>query len=430
MDGVVPVLYGNKLSKHKTAMANRKQEDLINLSRWETINFYHLTIDQNIAAFLPTRIWKWISSYLSSRFGRKADFQFYPSNGDSGVYQLIENDGKVTITIASDWANDTFESALVGKLMRDDEPDYSIHLGDVYYVGDPSEVEANFGVKGNDQDQGDWAYGSKGFLALPGNHEFFSKGIGFYDNLLSKTFINDISVKQKAGFFCLENEHWRIIGLDTGYTSVGIPIWEFGFPAKCELNQLQLDWLKNEVNLGNPNDHRGIIILSHHQYYSAFENGKCYERPAEQLAVIMGENKSKIPVIWYWGHQHILAIYDNNKIGNGIQAYGRCIGHGGMPVVVPEINNNDAKKSHLLFYDLSYKFKIDDTFIGNNGYVKMILEGDTMIAKHIQLEVENIIAIPHEVMEEKWTINLENGALSHELTDESLTILYKFKPLS
>jgi len=32
---------------------------------------------------------------------------------------------------------------------------------------------------------------------------------------------------QHASYFCLENEHWRIIALDTGYRSIGIPVLEY-----------------------------------------------------------------------------------------------------------------------------------------------------------------------------------------------------------
>jgi hypothetical protein len=428
-------------------MAKRNPKDLIKLSHSELKNHFNTSVNNGIDEFLPSKVWTWIKTYVKSRFLGKEPFQFYPVGQKQGIHKMISNaDGKVVIAIASDWATDTLESLSVCTLMRTGEdmkeslPDYTIHLGDVYFVGNPEEVDANFAK--NDMGKSDWTYGTKGFLAIPGNHEFFSRGEGFYNNLLSKTFINDTlnntSIKQKAGFFCLENEHWRIIGLDTGYTSVGTPVWEFLFPPESQLLQEQLDWLEKDVILNDENDKRGLIILSHHQYYSAFENGKKYPKPAEQLAKIMGNVKSKIPVIWYWGHQHLLSIYDLNSVGNGIQAYGRCIGHGGMPVELPSILDSSdiekAQQSKLLYYNLQNQQLEEGELIGFNGFAKMTLEGKKLKVEHIQLSNEHeqlkhpeIPLIRDKVFEENWEIDISTGLLSGTFTDESQTILTKFR---
>jgi hypothetical protein len=414
-------------------MAKKTIKQLKDLSRWELVNFYHLHVENDTSKFFISKIWNWVGDYLKNRFGGKEDFRFYPNDGDNGVYRLLTGeDDKTVITIASDWATDTPDSALIGKLMKDENADYSLHLGDVYFVGKPEEIEANFGKKGDDNDYGDWAKGSKGFLAIPGNHEFYSTGIGFYDNLLSKTFIqksDTTTTKQKAGFFCLENQHWRIIGLDTGYTSVGVPIVEFFVKPDCKLSNEQVAWLINDVKLNNPNDKRGLIILSHHQYFSAFEGGEAFPKPAKQLAELMGEARAKMPVIWYWGHQHLLSFYKLNNIGSGIPAYGRCIGHGGMPVTIHTILKSAdiqcAIDNKLLYYDLRFQKFDEKTQLGYNGYVRMTLDGDTMIAEHIQNELNSETARTI-VMTEKWKIDLDTGVLSFELTDDINTPLTKF----
>jgi predicted phosphodiesterase len=416
-------------------MAKKTAKQLKGLSRWELVNFYHLEVENDTGIFLPTRVWNWAKSYIENRFGGKEDYRAYPREGDNGVYRLLENEeGKTVIAVASDWGTDTVESAVIGTFMRAEIPDYSLHLGDVYYVGTPKEVEANFGRKGDNSSQGDWAYGSKGFLAVPGNHEFYSKGIGFYDNLLSKTFIqkpDGTKTKQKAGFFYLHNQHWRIIGLDTGYTSVGIPIIDLIFPAKCELRDEQISWLINDVKIGDPTDTRGIIIMSHHQYFSAFEKGAGFPRPAEQIAEILGEPRASVPVIWYWGHQHLLSFHENNRVGKGVAAFGRCIGHGGMPVDVAEIDEDKATKSRLQFYDPTTRQLDGVTKVGGfNGYLKMTLDNEKMIAEHIQIAItENglpITPIKKVVMTEEWTIDLDLGTLTHNLIPE--TPLERFDP--
>ena len=98
---------------------------------------------------------------------------------------------------------------------------------------------------------------------------------------------------QKASYFCLENQHWRIIALDTGYDSIGWPLLEYVFQPACPLRPEQIDWLRTVVR-PRDDDPRGIILLTHQQYYSAYDNW--YPQPARQLAEFFSR-----PVLWFWG---------------------------------------------------------------------------------------------------------------------------------
>ena len=73
-----------------------------------------------------------------------------------------------------------------------------------------------------------------------------------------------VSQAQKASFFCLENEFWRIIALDTGYNSVGLPLLEYIFRPDCALPAELVSWLGESFK--RDDDRRGIVLLSHHQY--------------------------------------------------------------------------------------------------------------------------------------------------------------------
>src|SRR5215831_7712706 len=112
---------------------------------------------------------------------------------------------------------------------------------------------------------------------------------------------------------------------DTGYNSVGLPILEKlpWFQPSCKLHDAIEQWLRDEVKPAASN--RAIIMLSHHQNYSAFED--IFTTPAKQLAQYINR-----PVLWLWGHEHRLAIYGKARTEDGIESYGRCLGHGGMPV--------------------------------------------------------------------------------------------------
>jgi len=68
-----------------------------------------------------------------------------------------------------------------------------------------------------------WPTGAKGSFALNGNHEMYADGNGYWKLVLPRMGLkercSEWGAGQWASFFCLENKHWRIIGLDTGYNS-------------------------------------------------------------------------------------------------------------------------------------------------------------------------------------------------------------------
>ncbi len=358
-----------------------------------------------ISEFFKTNLLGFAWHYLKSRFGPRHAYQAYPSNGDSGIYQLqgsVTSREGVTIALLSDWASDTIESDTVGNLVAKHAPDYTIHMGDIYFVGAPKEIEANFTAP-----YASWYYGESGSLALSGNHEMYSNGNAFFQHLLPAMYVREGEIKktQQAGFFCLENEYWRVIGIDTGYTSVERPFIEVLSPPDCHLRKEQIDWLRGVVQLGNPDDKRGLVFLSHHPYISAFREE--YVKPGEQIMDILGS--AQRAVIWFWGHDHRMVVYNAARNGEGPLAYGRCIGHGGLPVEtrMPE-QTEDLAKIHL--YDRRIRTTIKKHQLGFNGFVTLNMHNEVLVAEYHDL---NDLLI----LREQWVINKENGQLAWEITD-------------
>jgi hypothetical protein len=124
---------------------------------------------------------------------------------------------------------------------------------------------------------------------------------------------------QQASYFALENDYWRVISLDTGYNTYSKMIDS----ANNTQPQAVVDWLRDVVKLGDASDPRGIVLLSHHQYYSAFEDVNT--ATPDQISPLFPQDNRTI--LWLWGHEHRLALYDNNQgEGNTLRAYGRCVG--------------------------------------------------------------------------------------------------------
>jgi len=326
--------------------------------------------------------------YFVNRIGKKHPFQNYQNpnddSKDKGIYKLTED--KNLISLVSDWASDTPESDKIGEIIKSHNPDFTIHLGDTYYVGTKEEISNNF------FENSSWHRGKKGSFALNGNHEMYARGISYFRDLLPTLGMYDELTEkytgQKASYFCLENNHWRIIALDTAYNSLWLPLLEIKYPGKCKLENELLNWLENTLNLKN--DKRGIIFLSHHQNFSAFEED--IPKPGEQLKKIIGDRE----VLWFWGHEHRLAIYDKNCLKNNVNVYGRCIGNGGMPVEI--VNGISKYQEKVIAFDNRSRFKIKNTDLGFNGFANLELEGDKLKISYYDIKNELLA-------EENWKSN-------------------------
>jgi Calcineurin-like phosphoesterase len=336
----------------------------------------------SLAAFSPSRIWTWFTQYLGHRIGRRHRFLSYAKgDSDQGIYPLEGEGGEIRMALAADWGTGTDEAEAVANQISAFNPHYSVHLGDVYYVGTKTEMEANFlGVPNPDTQYAPcrWPLGSRGTFALNANHEMYALGYGYFENVLpAMGLVRDGRMQgQRASFFCLENEHWRVIALDTGYNAIGIPIIEYFLQPDSRLPRASVEWLRDVVQL-RADDPRGIVFLSHHPYFSRFDH--CYTKPAKQIAEFV-----KGPVLWFWGHEHRLAIYEEMNKPGGIRTFGRCVGHGGMPVdMVP--TDIPHPEYAVEFTDNRLYPNDEGLTIGFNGFARLTFQGPVLTAQYVDL---------------------------------------------
>ena len=244
-----------------------------------------------LKAFLPQNLWAWISNYLKNAFTPRYPFPDYTKSGKTGVYSLSPAAGgdTITIAIAGDWGTGTQEAETIADLMIATKPDLTIHLGDVYYVGDAPEIQENcFGMPTNGFQGVKWPHGSQGSFSLNGNHEMYANGRPYFTTFLPTLGMQGDASGQLASFFCLETAQWRIVAIDTAYNSVGIPILSQipvinSIPfigGDCHLEEALLTWLRTVVKpKANP---KATLLFSHHQYFTAFKD-HAYTKPAKQL---------------------------------------------------------------------------------------------------------------------------------------------------
>jgi len=392
----------------------RKLESLVGLSRSPLRNQLHSVVDSvtkpppeyNMHGLVDENRIKWIWKNLGHLGNSRYQYQRYSRPElNNGIFKIANDAAQgITLALLSDWATDTAESRQIANLVGNTH--YSIHLGDTYYVGNSDEIARNF----NDTYLGPFPYGSIGSFAMLGNHEMYSSGKSYFTELLPYMGVYAVvdTQQQEASFFCLENDYWRIIGLDTGYDSV--KGWLGLKPnLSLKLHDWQMQWLQESLKLGD--DNRGLIFLSHHQHLSAFEDE--YSNPAWQIAQLLNADRT---ILWFFGHEHRLAVYGNNKLVNGANCFCRCIGHSGMPIEIgksPKSKNpNDVACRKLMLYDDRERQVLDNKVrLGYNGFIKLRLSNSDLTIEYYDDGNINPSS-SRKIMEEKWTVDVGTGKMS------------------
>jgi Calcineurin-like phosphoesterase len=221
---------------------------------------------------------------------------FIPHRAFDGFRYDLPTDA--VVALFSDWGTGEATAQRVMQQIAAARPTHAIHLGDIYYSGTPKESRKHFL---NVLEKYGPSSETCRYFALPGNHDYYSGGYGYFDTVLP-------ALGQEASYFNLRNDQWQVIGLDSGYKEYG-------------LKKPQLEWLT--AQLDSPT--RQSIVLSHHQLFSP------YDRRVTK-GTLLDKAEALLPQIhgWFWGHEHRCVIMGEHM---GIKA--RCIGHGSIPSNVP-----------------------------------------------------------------------------------------------
>ena len=88
-------------------------------------------------AFLPSHLAAWIPHVIRYWFHKKHPFRDYTTPGKgNGIFKIAD---RSTFSLVGYWATGTDEAQKVAECVHQFGPDFTIHLGDVYFVGDESE---------------------------------------------------------------------------------------------------------------------------------------------------------------------------------------------------------------------------------------------------------------------------------------------------
>lgn len=312
-------------------------------------------------AFEPTDP-GWIASFIAFQLRRlhhKHPFNPKPATP-------VELDDRARLVLVGDWGSGLPRARRVAAQMRrvldeglaEGRRQHVVHLGDVYYSGLEREVDDHFlGLWPVRPDEAQ----SIGSWCLNGNHDMYSGGHAYFDRLLADP---RFARQEGSSFFSLRSPHWDVLGLDTSWDEQALhdPRTKFG------LQDPQADWVAAKAG----ESQRKLLALSHHQLVSAYsEVGPVLTRKLE------GPLTAGRIVAWFWGHEHRCMTYEPAQ---GVR-FGRCIGHGGVPVYM----NHDADDPYPAPGAYEYR-----DFLGSwperwaiFGFAVLDLDGDAIDVRYI-----------------------------------------------
>jgi Calcineurin-like phosphoesterase len=280
------------------------------------------------------------------------EFQAHKGTVPYRVYTDIDQfviDGKLPdqakVAIVGDWGTGQDAAKTVLEQIRRKNPDVVIHLGDVYYAGTDFEMQNYFyQIWSSTLD-----LSKTPTFTLSGNHDMFAGGAPYYC-LIDK-------LQQPASYFCLRNNNWQFVAVDTGLHD-RTP----GGTQPTFLEPTEVAWVKRRLDQAQG---RRTVLLSHHQLFSAFEDITPGEATNDALGGQIGPLLPQI-AIWIWGHEHNLVLY-KRQMGT----LARCVGHGAFPVGLGEV---PAQPKYPEIEIENFRLKAGDVFYAH-GYAIMELDG-------------------------------------------------------
>jgi Calcineurin-like phosphoesterase len=257
-------------------------------------------------------------SYWAAHNGKFLYNDWTIQGGNNPQYGVIQwqlpNDA--TVGVIGDWGTGMPDAAALLTDLMSHSPDAIIHLGDIYYSGTPAECQGYFVKVISDV----FAATNKScpVFTIPGNHDYYALGYGFFPMLpgLNAKFPTAL---QQASYFCLRTQDggWQFLGMDTGRHDANPLDQVDPLYAGPWLEPTEILWHRDKL----ANFAGATILLSHHQLFTAnatinglasFQREFSYLNP--NLLNVFEPFFGKIAA-WLWGHEHNFVLFQNGLFG-------------------------------------------------------------------------------------------------------------------
>jgi len=311
----------------------------------------------------------------------QAAFRFHNDFPSRFKYEMKDRQGrpaapeqKISVALFSDFGTGLDHSLYIARNIAGLQPDYAIHLGDVYYAGRSFEFKKYF-----DQPLAPVVQNAR-FFALNANHEMFCGAIPYFASLDArrKAKAGWMKQEQEGSYFCIRSEKYQLIGIDTAYEG-------HGRHSRPAVNAWLDECLQEGKSASPP---RINILLSQNEPYELGSNK--FSATYNDLKNFIDKN---LIDFWFWGNTHYAALF---KKTDEMPFVGSCIGHGGHPIYKKEVVKNmqqheterGSRIPPALWVDDSPKFPdqhADDPDwknprpeLGNHGFCLLELESNAV----------------------------------------------------
>lgn len=316
----------------------------------------------------------WVTAliyYIALKLGVREVSSLAPFGATPATIQASGD--SVKIAIVGDWGtgpwtdgNIEYPALQVIEQVKSNTPDYTIHLGDVYYAGTAGFLDSDEEVNNF---LNNWAGGSQGSFMLNSNHEMYSGALGYFGKGLKA---DAFALQQGTSYFAIESDKWIVIGLDSAYYD----------PSPLFMNGALVDAAQVNFIKGLNTADKKVIVLTHHNPTNIEGTGIGQLPLWNQVADALG----RVPDFWYWGHIHNGIVYSDQSFPaqNGVK--GRCAGHGAIPFgVAYGLQNPDGTNKPSIEYFskelLSSAYENTDVRQTNrvlNGFAMLTLSADSI----------------------------------------------------
>ncbi|MGA2098101.1 MAG: hypothetical protein ABSH39_17505 [Candidatus Acidiferrum sp.] len=143
-----------------------------------------------------------------------------------------------------------------------------------------------------------------------------------------------------------------------------------------ELADIQLAWLQRQIQHAQSfSPPARIILLTHHQMFSAFDGDDLGQYLRPQLKPYLDNGNF---YAWFWGHEHRGIVYAPNSTYN---FKARCIGHGSFPYA-PSTDT----PAHAAQFPITWRenrCEPSNAWYGMRGYAMLNFAGNALSVDYV-----------------------------------------------
>lgn len=278
-------------------------------------------------------------------FKAKAEFTCASNPLNPFNHPIGEGASQIKVAIIGDWGTGSYATdngahvpaMEVLQAVENLQPDYVIHLGDVYYCGTQDRPPS-----GEEQENlvALWPAQFKGkSLTLNSNHEMYGGAEGYFNIALKRgpeSANSPFSLQQGYSYFALEFDPFVIVGIDAAYFDTSALYMTGGISTVKESpDNPQLLFLQQIAK----QYHDKQIILMSHQTPMSTDGKTLKDYPLLEQVQATGIT----PAYWYWGHIHLGLVYgEDAAVTKAANTKCRCVGHSAIPFGAPWGLNADG----------------------------------------------------------------------------------------